>query len=120
MNDECGRLLIKTSVAPMAIITSTARYEGMNARLWVVAARGTRFISVPFSFLHRAGAPWLIRQRINDVASRKPEPGRDGPARILETVSRHDRHRSAGVRQGLQSRRTTLREGLGRCVQKDR
>ena len=33
MNDECGRLLIKTSDAPMAIITSTARYEGMNARV---------------------------------------------------------------------------------------
>ena len=71
-------------------------YEWMNATLWVPVARAARYMDFPSLFLHLAGPGWLIRQRINDVASRKPEPDSDGPVRMRETVSRQDRHSDAG------------------------
>ena len=56
--------------------------------------RSVHRLCFPLSPPRRNG--WLIRQRINDVASRRPEPDSDGPVRMRETVSRQDRHSDAG------------------------
>ena len=71
-------------------------YEWMNATLWVPVARAARYIDFCFPLSPPRRNGWLIRQRINDVASRRPEPDSDGPVRMRETVSRQDRHSDAG------------------------
>ena len=80
--------------------------------------RSVHKLCFPLSPPRRNG--WLIRQRINDVASRKPEPDSDGPVRVRETVSRQDRHSDGRARPRLQSRETMMREGLGRFGRTDR